>query len=70
MGAVAQLGERCVRNAEVGGSNPPRSTIIINVLRLNPLYIVTVNVTNRDDGESNTLTAALTCLGSDARTAS
>jgi hypothetical protein len=26
-GAVAQLGERCVRNAEVGGSNPLGSTI-------------------------------------------
>ena len=25
-GAVAQLGERSVRNAEVGGSNPPVST--------------------------------------------
>ena len=25
-GAVAQLGERCVRNAEVGGSNPLGST--------------------------------------------
>ena len=25
-GAVAQLGERCVRNAEVGGSTPLRST--------------------------------------------
>jgi hypothetical protein len=27
-GAVAQLGERCVRNAEVGGSNPLGSTIL------------------------------------------
>lgn len=26
-GAVAQLGERCVRNAEVGGSTPLRSTL-------------------------------------------
>ena len=26
IGAVAQLGERCVRNAEVGGSTPLRST--------------------------------------------
>ena len=26
-GAVAQLGERIVRNDEVGGSNPPSSTI-------------------------------------------
>ena len=25
-GAVAQMGERCVRNAEVGGSIPPGST--------------------------------------------
>ena len=25
-GPLAQLGERCVRNAEVGGSIPPRST--------------------------------------------
>ena len=25
-GGVAQLGERCVRNAEVKGSNPSRST--------------------------------------------
>ena len=24
-GAIAQLGERCVRNAEVGGSTPLRS---------------------------------------------
>lgn len=24
-GAIAQLGERCVRIAEVGGSNPPCS---------------------------------------------
>jgi hypothetical protein len=28
-GAVAQLGERCVRNAEVEGSIPFRSTIIL-----------------------------------------
>ena len=27
LGAVAQLGERGVRNDEVGGSNPPSSTI-------------------------------------------
>ena len=27
-GPVAQLGERLVRNEEVGGSNPPRSTPI------------------------------------------
>ena len=27
-GLVAQLGERCVRNAEVMGSNPTRSTIL------------------------------------------
>ncbi len=26
IGAVAQLGERIVRNDEVGGSNPPSST--------------------------------------------
>ena len=26
-GDIAQLGERCVRIAEVGGSNPPISTI-------------------------------------------
>lgn len=26
LGAVAQLGERIVRNDEVGGSNPPSST--------------------------------------------
>ncbi len=26
-GDIAQLGERCVRNAEVGGSNPPISTM-------------------------------------------
>ena len=26
LGAVAQLGERVVRNDEVGGSNPPSST--------------------------------------------
>ena len=26
-GPLAQLGERCVRNAEVVGSNPMRSTI-------------------------------------------
>ncbi len=26
-GAVAQLGERCVRNAEVEGSTPFRSTV-------------------------------------------
>ena len=26
LGLVAQLGERCVRNAEVMGSNPTRST--------------------------------------------
>jgi hypothetical protein len=25
-GAVAQMGERCNRTAEVGGSNPPSST--------------------------------------------
>jgi hypothetical protein len=29
-GAVAQLGERCVRNAEVGGSSPLRSTLEIS----------------------------------------
>jgi hypothetical protein len=28
-GAVAQLGERCVRNAEVEGSTPFRSTLFI-----------------------------------------
>ena len=28
-GRLAQLGERCVRNAEVGGSNPLSSTILI-----------------------------------------
>lgn len=36
-GLVAQLGERCVRNAEVKGSNPSRSTILckseFNLLR-------------------------------------
>ncbi len=26
-GDIAQLGERCVRNAEVGGSSPPISTM-------------------------------------------
>jgi hypothetical protein len=26
-GDIAQLGERCVRTAEVGGSNPPISTV-------------------------------------------
>jgi hypothetical protein len=30
LGAVAQLGERCVRNAEVGGSTPLRSTLSQN----------------------------------------
>ena len=29
-GAVAQLGERIVRNDEVGGSNPPSSTTLIH----------------------------------------
>lgn len=28
-GPVAQLGERCIRIAEVAGSNPVRSTILI-----------------------------------------
>ncbi len=28
-GDIAQLGERCVRIAEVGGSNPPISTKIV-----------------------------------------
>ena len=28
LGAVAQLGERCVRNAEVEGSTPFRSTFV------------------------------------------
>ena len=32
-GAVAQLGERSVRNAEVVGSNPMRSTITLLELR-------------------------------------
>lgn len=27
-GAVAQLGERQIRNLDVGGSNPPSSTIV------------------------------------------
>ena len=27
LGDIAQLGERCVRIAEVGGSNPPISTM-------------------------------------------
>ena len=27
-GAIAQLGERCVRNAEVGGSTPLRSIFL------------------------------------------
>jgi hypothetical protein len=33
LGAVAQLGERCNRTAEVGGSNPLSSTNNINALR-------------------------------------
>ena len=37
-GAVAQLGERCVRNAEVEGSIPFRSTNKINKLRAMRCY--------------------------------
>ena len=40
-GDIAQLGERCVRIAEVGGSNPPISTInkiVTNGKRLLPYY--------------------------------
>ena len=33
LGAVAQLGERVVRNDEVGGSNPPSSTNSIQEFR-------------------------------------
>ena len=33
LGAVAQLGERVVRNDEVGGSNPPSSTNSIHEFR-------------------------------------
>ena len=33
LGAVAQLGERCVRNAEVEGSTPFRSTLLASVGR-------------------------------------
>jgi hypothetical protein len=36
-GAVAQLGERGVRNAEVSGSIPLSSTIVSNFSRLNPI---------------------------------
>ncbi len=32
LGVVAQLGERCVRNAEVEGSNPFSSTYKLSVL--------------------------------------
>ena len=32
-GDIAQLGERCVRNAEVGGSNPPISTNQVDCAR-------------------------------------
>ena len=34
-GDIAQLGERCVRIAEVGGSNPPIST------KINVFYVYT-----------------------------
>ncbi len=38
-GAVAQLGERCVRNAEVGGSTPLRSTFRNLLLTLGLEYL-------------------------------
>ena len=38
-GAVAQLGERCVRNAEVGSSILLRSTILIQMAGLPAIYI-------------------------------
>ncbi len=38
-GAVAQLGERCVRIAEAGGSNPPSSTVHRSSLRFScPIF--------------------------------
>ncbi len=33
-GAVAQLGERCVRNAEVRGSTPLGSTLVATIAQL------------------------------------
>ena len=46
-GDIAQLGERCVRIAEVGGSNPPISTIIGQVAeKLFALMEPVTNVTN------------------------
>ena len=44
-GRLAQLGERIVRNDEVGGSNPPPSTKTLNV------YVVSDRLQGEDFSE-------------------